>query len=268
MSFRDFYRNKVIWITGASSGIGEALVKQLSSWDARLIISSRRKSELERVKSECGNAGENIVILPFDLSDPAEVEKIAEEVPEIYGRIDLIFNNGGVSQRSLTTETSIEIDRKIMEINYFSGVIITKKLLPVMLSQGNGHIIAISSLTGKFGLPYRSAYSASKHALQGFYETLRTEFHDKGIKTTVVFPGRVRTNISVSAIAPGGKVYGKMDDGQAKGISPSKCAMDILMGVRKNKREIFSGGIEILGVYIKRFFPGIFFRLILKANPL
>lgn len=268
MAVETYYRDKVIWITGASSGIGEALVKKLASWNAKLIISSRRKEELERVKIECGAASGNIFILPVDLSIPEMVSTTAEEAIKMFGKIDILFNNGGISQRSLATETSIETDRKIMEINYFSGVIITKKLLPSMIEKGYGHIVAISSLTGKFGLPYRTAYSASKHALQGYYETVGAEFQNKGIRISIVFPGRVKTNISLEAIGPGGKRHAKMDSGQENGITPEKCVMDILQGVRKNKREIFTGGKEISGVYIKRFFPGLFFRLIRNANPL
>jgi len=268
MSEKEFFRKKVAWITGASSGIGEALVKKLAAYDARLIISSNRKDELERVKNECKTDPNNIVIVPIELSLPDQVEKTAGEIPEIFGRVDFIFNIGGVSQRSLATETSIETDRKIMEINFFSGVIITKNLLPFLIQQGGGHIIAISSLAGKFGVPYRTAYSASKHAVQGYYETIRTEFHNEGIRTTVVFPGRVRTNISLEAIGPGGKPYGKMDKELARGISPEKCVSDILKGIRKNKKEIFTGGNELISVYIKRFFPGLFFRLYLKTNSL
>lgn len=268
MSTKEFYKDKIIWITGASSGIGEALVKKLASLGTQLIISSRRKEELERVKRECGTNGEKIVILPIDLSIPRQVEKISEEALKIFEKIDILINNGGISQRSLATETSIEVDRKIMEINYFSGVILTKKLLPAMIARGSGHIVAISSITGKFGIPYRSAYSASKHALQGYYETVWTEFHNQGIRTTVVFPGRVKTNISLEAIGPGGSRHGKMDEAQEKGISPEKCAMDILNGVRKNKREIFTGGKDMLAVYIKRFFPALFYKLIIRTNLL
>jgi dehydrogenase/reductase SDR family member 7B len=268
MSNKEYYKDKIIWITGASSGIGEALTKKLASWDATLIISSNRPDELERVRKECGAKEEKVVILPIDLSIPDQVDKTAEKALKLFGKIDFLFNNGGISQRSLATETSIETDRKIMEINYFSGIILTKKLLPSMIQRGFGHIIATSSLTGKFGLPYRSAYAASKHAVQGYYESVWMEFHNKGIRTTVVFPGAVKTNISIEAIGPGGIAHGKMDDIQAKGISPEKCALDILKGVRKNKREIFTGSKELRGVYIKRFFPGLFYKLIVKTNPM
>ena len=268
MSTKSYYAGKVIWITGASSGIGEALVKKLSEWEVKLIISSRRKEEMERVKGECGARGATIHVLPFDLGNPDEVAGAAENAIKIHGRIDILINNGGVSQRSLASETSIDTDRSIMEVNFFSGVILTKKVLPGMIERGFGHIVAVSSLTGKFGLPYRSAYAASKHALQGYYETVWTELQHRGIRTTVVFPGRVKTNVSVNAFGPGGLPWGKMDEGQEKGISPEKCAIDILKGVSRNKREVLSGGSDLMGVYIKRFFPGLFYRLILKTNPL
>jgi dehydrogenase/reductase SDR family member 7B len=268
MATESYFNGKVIWVTGASSGIGEALVRKLAEWEVKLIISSRRIEELERVKKKCGAGDEKMKILPLDLSDPTMIEKAADEALNLLGRIDILFNNGGVSQRSLATETTIETDRKIMEVNYFSGVILTKKVLPGMIERGFGHIVAVSSLTGKFGLPYRSAYAASKHALQGYYETVWTELQHKGIRTTVVFPGRVKTNVSVNAFGPGGLPWGKMDEGQEKGISAEKCAMDILKGVSKNKREVLSGSSDLMGVYIKRFWPWLFYRLILKTNPL
>jgi short-subunit dehydrogenase len=268
MSCKDYYRGKLVWVTGASSGIGEALVKKMAGYGASLIISSRRVDELDRVKRECEAEEGRITIIPLDLSQPGDVEMAANEVLRRFGKVDILFNNGGVSQRSLTTETTLETDRRIMEINYFSGVILTKKLLPSMLNEGFGHIIALSSVTGKFGMSYRSAYSASKHALQGFYETIWMEYGRKGIRTTVVYAGRVRTNISIEAIGPQGSRYGKMDEGQKNGISPEECALDILRGVKNNKREVITGGKEVIGIYLKRFFPKLFFRLIMKTNPL
>jgi len=163
-------------------------------------------------------------------------------------------------------ETDIDTDRKIMEINYFSGVILTKCIIPGMLTRGFGHIAAVSSVTGKFGFPLRSAYSASKHAMAGFYETLGIEYFDQGIRTTMIYPGRVRTNISIGALGPDGKPYQKMDPGQEKGIPAEDCAMDIVSGIAKNKREVNPGGREILMVYIRRFLPGLAFRLARKVK--
>jgi len=266
MDNRRFYDGKVIWITGASSGIGEALARALSAFNPRLIISSRRSKELERVKGSLKINPDHVYILPLDLAQPASLEEKTAEAEKVFGRIDILINNGGVSQRSLVMETSLETDRRIMEINYFSGVILTKNVLPGMLTRSYGHIIAISSVTGKFGFPLRSAYSASKHAMCGFYESLGAEYYDYGIRTTIVFPGRVRTNISLAALGPDGKPQNIMDHGQKTGIPADKCAKDIINGIRKNRKEVYSGSREVLLVYIKRFLPRFAFRLARKVK--
>jgi dehydrogenase/reductase SDR family member 7B len=261
-----FYNQKVIWITGASSGIGEALAKKLSAWNTRLILSSRRKDELERVKSSLDLKPEDVYVLPLDLGDPGSLEEKAREALKAFGRIDILINNGGVSQRALVMETSVETDRKIMEINYFSGLILTKSLMPSMISAGYGHIVAISSVTGKFGFPLRSAYAASKHAMHGFYETVEAEYYDKGIHTTLVCPGRISTNISMGAIGPDGKPQNIMDHGQKYGTPVASCAMDIINGIRKNKREVYSMSKEVLMIYFKRYIPWLSYILAKKAK--
>ncbi len=266
MSNKKYYGNKVIWITGASSGIGEELAKILSQWNTRLILSSRRKEELERVKASLILKPEDVYILPLDLSNPESLGEKAKEALGAFGRIDILINNGGVSQRSLVMETSIETDRKIMEINYFSGVILTKSIMPSMIEAGGGRIVAVSSVTGKFGFPLRSAYSASKHAMYGFYETVEAEYFDKGIRTTMVCPGRIRTNISMGALGPDGKPQNIMDHGQEYGTPVSICAKDIINGIRKNKRDIYPGGKEVLMVYFKRFLPALAYLLAKKAK--
>ena len=211
---KDFFVDKKVWITGASSGIGE------------------EPDELERAKKEAGNFKHEIKIIAFDLSDPKEVVATADKVVKDFGGVDFLFNNGGVSTRTMALDTLVEIDRKVMEINYFSGLILTKKLLPGMLERGFGHIIATSSISGKFGFPLRSAYAASKHALHGFYESVWTEYQDKGIRTTLICPGRVRTNISLHALDKDGKAYGKMSPGQQGGISPASAARQIIKAVQ------------------------------------
>jgi len=160
----------------------------------------------------------------------------------------------------------VEVDRKIMEINYFSGVILTKSVLPGMLARGSGYIAGISSVTGKFGFPLRSSYAASKHAMAGFYESVGAEYYHQGIRTTTVFPGRISTNISLGAIGPDGKPYDKMDPGQEHGTPVDQCARDIVNGIRKDKREVFPGGKEVLLIYIKRFLPWLSFRLSRKVK--
>ena len=262
-----YFRNRVVWVTGASSGIGESLSKQLALAGARLVMSSHEPEELERVKDEIGKVEHDPVIIPFDLSDPKRVEEAAGNVIQKMGGVDIFFSNGGVSTRTTAMETSLEVDRKVMEINYFSGLIITKKIIPGMLANGFGHIIATSSISGKFGFPLRSAYAASKHALHGFYESLWTELHQQGIRTTIVMPGRVKTNISMHALDKNGKEYGKMSKGQAEGIPPESCAAQILRAASGNKREGLKGGKELIMPRLKQYFPRIFYKLVIRIDP-
>jgi dehydrogenase/reductase SDR family protein 7B len=266
MKNQKFFAGKVIWITGASTGIGEALASVLSSYDTRLILSSRRKEELEKVKAGLKLGPENVYVLPLDLSEPSSLPEKANEAEKAFGKIDILINNGGITQRALVLETPVETDRKIMEINYFSGVILTKKILPGMLERGYGHIIGVSSVTGKFGFPLRSAYAASKHAMVGFYETVGAEYYNEGIHTTMVFPGRVNTKISLSALGPDGKPHNVMDPGQQYGIPVEKCARDIINGIRNDKREIFTGSKEVMLIHIKRFLPWLAFKLARKVQ--
>ena len=246
MTNQKYFEGKVIWITGASSGIGEALAVQLSAYNTRLILSSNQDEELVRVKSRLKLKPEDVYVLPLDLNEPESLEGKAKEALKAFGHIDILINNGGISQRSMVMDTSIETIRKIMEINFFSGVILTKCVLPSMLARGSGHIVAVSSITGKFGFPLRSAYSASKHAIYGFYESLGAEYYDQGIRSTIICPGRVRTNISVEALGPDGKPQKIMDRGQEKGVTPESCAKDIINGIRKNKRDVYTGGSSVM----------------------
>lgn len=154
-----------------------------------------------------------------------------------------------------------------MEIDYFSAVILTKAVLPSMLEGGGGYVLCTSSIVGVFGFPLRSAYSAAKHALHGFFESLRTEYWDRGIKVGIIIGGRIDTPISMSAIAPGGKPYGRMDDGQRNGITAEKAARQILRGIKRGKFEIRAGGKELLMVKIKRLMPGLHFRIARKVKP-
>jgi dehydrogenase/reductase SDR family member 7B len=261
-----YFTDKIIWITGASSGIGEALAYGFARENARLIISSNNIEELNRVKNNCLKYCKVCKTVPLDLEIPSSIKEAFEKVILLFPKIDILINNGGVSQRTLLKDTSMEIFRKIMEINLFGAVNLTKLVLPVMIGNGGGHIIATSSISGKFGFPLRSAYAASKHALHGFFETVRLENVNDNIKVTIVCPGRVKTNISFNAIASDGKPHGKMDDGQNEGISPEKCARKIMRAVRKNKKEVLVGGKELLMVYFKRFLPFVFYRIVTKIK--
>jgi len=260
------FDGKVVWITGASSGIGEALAYEWSKLGAHLILSARRESELERVKASCANS-DRCTIAVLDLSRQEDIEASADDILQRFGTVDILVNNGGISQRSLTIETEIAVDRRIMEIDYFSGVILTKKLLPAMVAKGSGHIVAISSIVGKFGFPLRSAYSAAKHAMHGFYDTLWAELHKQGIRVTVVCPGRILTNISINALTKDGASHGEMDHGQANGISAEVCARKIIKAVQKDKREVYIGKKDLLMIYFKRYIPWLYYRLVSRVQP-
>lgn len=255
-------KNKVIWITGASSGIGEALAKALATQGAKLILSSRRQEELERVKSGLTISNENVLILPLDLASNSGMEIITKQAINKFGRIDILINNGGISQRSLAKDTTLETDRKVMEVNFFGTVALTKSVLPYMLQQKSGHIVVISSVVGKFGFYLRSAYSASKHALEGFFESLRIETYKDNINVTIVCPGKINTNISINAITGDGGTHSKMDESTENGLSAEECATKIIAGIKKNKEEILIGKAEVRAIYLKRFFPSLFSKLI------
>lgn len=255
------FEGKVVWITGASSGIGEALVYRFAGMGPEIIISSNDPAGLEKVRNNCGKESGRITCVPFDLASTGNILEIANEQIKRAGRIDYLLNIGGVSQRSRIEETPLWLDRKIFEINYFGTVALTKAVLPWMIRQGSGHILATSSITGRFGFPLRSAYSASKQAIHGFIETLYLENKMNNIRASVIIPGRVRTNISFHALNNEGKEHGVMDPGQENGISAEKAAAIIIKGIIKNKREILVGGKELILLHIRRICPWLFFRI-------
>ena len=260
------FQNKIAWITGASSGIGEALAIELAKAGAKLVLSARRESELKRVQQLAGLTDENSMILPMDMSESARFAEKTAQVIKRFGQIDYLFHNAGISQRGTVNETSMDINRNVMEVNFMGVAALTKTVLPYFLEKKSGHFIVTSSLVGKFGTPLRSAYSASKHALHGFFESLRAEVWRENVQVTIVCPGYIQTNISVNAVREDGKKYGLMDENQAKGMKASVCAQKILSAVEKGKHEVLIGGKETLGVYMKRFFPGLLWRMVRKYN--
>jgi len=261
MKSEKHFNGKIVWITGGSSGIGEALVKAFAKYGATVIASSNDAAGLKRVKSECGKNGKNIHCAPFDLLNTSHINSIAYKQIKRFGRIDFLINVGGISQRATITETNMRLERKIFEINYFGTIALIKAILPYMINRKSGHILATSSISGRFGFPLRSAYSASKQALHGFIETLYLENKNNNIRASVIIPGRVRTSISMHALTPNGQEHGKLDDGQAKGITPEKAALQIIKGIKKNKREILVGSGELMMLHIRRYFPWLFFRI-------
>jgi short-subunit dehydrogenase len=251
------FSGKIVWITGASSGIGEALVHAFANLGATIILTARREQELKRVQQEAKLNDENSFILPLDLYHTEHIADSVEQIKKKFGTIDILVCNAGVVQRFAVKDSTIEVDRQIMELNFFAVTALTKSVLPIMLEKKSGHIVVISSVMGKVAIPNRSMYAASKHALHGFFDALRAEVFRDNIGVTVVCPGYVKTNISIHAINADGNQYGKMDKGQEHGMPPEKCANGIINAVRKNKDEVFIGGKEIRVILLKRFFPGL-----------
>lgn len=268
MKKEKIFKGKVAWITGASSGIGEFLVYEFISRGATVIASSNDLPGLERVKAACAENEEQVHCVPFDLADTSEINNIVDKQIGINRRIDFLLNIGGISQRARIDETPIWLDRKIFEINYFGTIAFTKAILPYMIRQKSGHILATSSISGRFGFPLRSAYSASKQALHGFFETLYLENKKFNLRSSVIIPGRVRTSISFHALDAEGKEHGKLDEGLAKGILPQKAAKTIIRGMLRNKREILVGGSELIMLHIRRICPWLFFRIADKIKPM
>jgi short-subunit dehydrogenase len=255
------FEGKVAWITGASSGIGEALVREFVAGGATVIASSKDLQGLERLKATFGDKSSKVHCIPFDLADNQSFKEMADNQVRENGKIDYLLNIGGISQRARIDETPLWLDRKIFEINYFGTIALTKAVLPHMVRQQSGHILATSSISGRFGFPMRSSYSASKQALHGFFETLYLENKKNNIRVSVIIPGRVKTAISIHALGADGKEYGKLDDGQAKGLMPDQAARIIIKGMIRNKREILVGKSEMLMLHIRRYLPWLFFRI-------
>ncbi len=251
--------DKVVWITGATSGIGAALVHEFCAAGAKIIISARQADKLEDLRLKLGK---QVQTLPLDVSTTNQILPAYETARGLFGEIDILVNNAGISQRSLVRETELQVDQHIMQVNYFGNIALTKAVLPSMIKRKSGSIVVISSLAGKLSTAWRSSYSASKHALHGFYDALRAEVAEDGIEVVVVCPGYIKTNISMNALTAKGEPYGIMDDNQATGMSAEACARKILRAIRKGKKEFYVGGFETKFVLVRRLFPGLYFRII------
>lgn len=262
------FSGKTLWITGASSGIGKAVAIELSLKKCHLILSSRKKEDIEKVASTCQKNGSTTAIVPFDLGDPISIEQAATIVLKTEVNIDGLYHFGGISQRSYANDTNIAIDRKIFEVNFFGTIELTKRVLPTMIKNGGGQIGVTSSIVGKFGFPYRSSYSATKHALHGFFESVRAENVSNKILISMIIPGRVKTNISMNALDKHGNAQNIMDEGQEQGVSAELAARTIVKKLEKEKKEILVGGKELLMVYIRRFCPKLYYYLSTKVQPL
>ncbi len=261
-----YFTNKTVIITGATSGIGKALALQIADKDVHLILAARRVNELNEIKEECILKGALCTPLFIDLSSPDSIGEFSKKVTELVDKVDVLINNAGISQRSLAAETSIEVDRTIMETNFFGQVGLTKSLWPLINNSSQANIVIISSVAGSFGFPLRSAYSASKHALEGFFESWLLENENPKIRFTTVSPGRIRTNISYSALKSDGTAHQQLDKGQEKGISAEICAQKIVNGIAHNRRKVYIAHQEMVLVALRKLVPPFFFGLVKKMK--
>jgi len=252
-------------LTGASSGIGENLAIQLARLGAFLILSSRNQAKLENLKSVLENTEAHLV-LPLDLANLTDLHTHINQILDKFGRIDILINNGGVSQRASAAETTMEVNRQLMEVNFFGNIALSKAVLPIFRKQGSGQFLIVSSIAGKFGFHLRSIYSASKAALVGYYESVAMEEAKNGIYVSIAYPGKINTPISQSALTATGTAHGQMDRNQANGMPVEQCVSELLAGLAQHKKEILIGGKELLAVYLKRFFPRLFWKIIPKQN--
>jgi len=260
------FTNKVVWITGASSGIGKHLAIELANQDAKLILSSRNTEALEVVKNLCKNP-DNVKLIPLDLEDYNNLNTKAEQAINSFGSINILVNNGGISQRAFVKDTAIAVDKRLMDINYLGTVALTKAILPHFINKQSGHIVVTTSIVGKIGTPLRSSYAASKHALHGFFDSLRAEQHENNIAVTLVCPGFVNTNVSINALTGNGTAQQIMDKATKNGIEPDYFAKLMAKAILQKRQEVYIAGFkEKLGVYAKRFFPKVLSKMIRKLS--
>jgi len=264
------YGGKTVWITGASSGIGEALAYEFARDGAKLILTARREEELLRVKAACVDAGADeadILILLLDVTDEAVMPSIVDAAKAFSGRIDMLINNAGISQRSMCLDTDMATYRRLFEVDVFGQIALTKLVLPIMIEQGGGHLSVTSSVAGKIGVPLRTGYCAAKHAMMGFFDALRAETAHQGIKVTTITPGFIRTNVAEFALKGDGSTFGKTDKNIAAGMAADECARKIMHGFKRGKNEIAVGkGREMHGLWAKRFVPNLLFKFVEGIN--
>ncbi|XP_077526392.1 dehydrogenase/reductase SDR family protein 7-like isoform X3 [Haemaphysalis longicornis] len=261
-------QDKVVLITGASSGLGEALAHKFFAAGCKVILASRRVAELERVKEDLlqsvqqPSVHHTPEVIQLDLADLSAIAEKAQQALRIHGRIDILVNSGGISYRGDACDTSIEVDVKLMMVNYFGHVALTKAILPSMMDMREGTIVAISSVQGKIGLPFRSAYAASKHATQAFFDSLLSEVAQYNIHVCVVSPGYIRTNLSMNALTGSGAVYGVMDETTATGMAPEDVA-DIVLEAVVNKRTdlVVASFVPRLVLLVRALLPWLYFAI-------
>lgn len=258
-------KNKIIWITGASSGIGRSLALLMGGRGGRVILSGRDRKRLEEVRRTMPQP-DKAVILPLDLNDPDSLPGIVRKALDCFGSVDILVNNAGISQRSTIVDTKMEVYEKLMRVNYLGTVGLSKALLPHFISRKQGHFVVVTSLMGKFGSPLRSGYCGAKHALHGFFDVLRMEHQRDGVHVSMICPGFVRTDLARNALVGDGSAQGFQDRATENGMDPDLFARKMLRAIDKGSWESYIGGREVYGAYLKRFFPRLLHRVVLRSQ--
>lgn len=254
------FKNKTVLITGGGSGIGEAIAYQYAMKGTNVILTGRRMETLEKVQQKCIGLGVKSWCRTVDVEKTESIDELVSWIKSEGHLIDFLLLNAGISQRALTLETDISVDRRLMEVNYFGGIYLVKSLKDMFLERGV-HIAVVSSVSGVFGFPVRSAYCASKHAIHGFYETIALEYPQ--IKTTILIPGRIHTDVSKNALDGEGKATGIMDPGQANGYDVNKCARKAIRAIAHCRHEKVIGGFDTIMIPFYRYATWLF-RLIAR----
>lgn len=261
-------QDKVVVITGASSGLGKECARVFHAAGARLILCGRDQKRLQEVVEELANKNREKIqtytpcTVTFDLSNTSVVSSAAEEILKCHGHVDVLINNAGISYRGNILDTHVSVQRDVMETNYFGPVALTQAILPWMVDRRSGHVVVISSVQGKISIPHRSAYSASKHATQAYFDCLRAEVDRFGLQVSVISPGYIRTNLSINAVTGDGSKHGVMDKTTARGSDPVDVAHAVLKAVgHKQKDVVLAGLLPTAAIYLRTLWPALYFRL-------
>lgn len=261
------FKNKVVWVTGASSGIGLAFVEQLVLAKAKVVLSARNEEKLLEIQKNLELTSENSLVLPLDITSKEDFSEEVNRIIQHFGHIDVLINNAGISQRSGIRQTQFTVYKQLMDINFFGTIALSLSVLKIFEKQNYGHFAVISSISGKLGSPMRAGYCASKHALHGFFEALRSEFYQNNIQVTMICPGYIQTEISLNALDFNGQKFNKADTNQIKGLLPETCAKRGLKAILQQKNEVYIGKKEVLGVYLKRFLPDLLVKIVRNHAP-
>ncbi|XP_053200940.1 dehydrogenase/reductase SDR family member 7B-like [Panonychus citri] len=270
LRYKESFKGKVIIITGASSGLGEALARVFHRFGAKLIIAARNVEKLTALRDELVELypeGFRPIPLKLDLTKIQDIRQIAQSAISIHGKVDILINNAGISYRGTIMSTDSTVYQSLMTVNYFGQIEVIKAITEHFVSVGKGTIVGVGSVQSQISIPYRSAYSASKHAFQAFIDCLRAELSSvrPEINVITVNPGYIKTNLSVNALSSDGSLYNKMDETTASGMDPNVVADEIALAIYQQRKELIMSPLSHkLAIILRYMFPSLFFILMSK----